>query len=88
MSQPSSVSEPQFAVLNHCQPCQNSTGRLALARASMDVARVVAPPLPSNSYTAHLHNVLVHVNALNAGESELAHPKAYLTGYTAGMARY
>lgn len=90
MSQP--LVEPQYALLNNCEPCQsvphhvNSSGMVGVGMAN--VARVVSPQKDINNYTARIQNVLTHVNALNAGDSELSHPKSFMTGYTAGIARY
>ena len=87
MSQP--LVAPQYALVNNCEPCQPAPHKLKSSAAGMgNIARVVSPPMDTNTYTARIQNVLVHVNALNAGDSELAHPKAFMTGYTAGLARY
>ena len=85
MSQP--LVEPQYALMNNCEPCQ-SAPRMAGMAGMENVARVVSPQKDINNYTARLQNVLTHVNALNAGDSELSHPKSFMTGYTAGIARY
>lgn len=79
--------EPQYALMNNCDPCGKKS-QSAMAGLAGSVARVVSPRPDVNNYTARINNVLVHVNALNAGSSEMAHPKAYMTGYTAGVARY
>jgi hypothetical protein len=84
--------EPQYAILNNCEPCQAKpilTAMYGAREANMvGKARVVEPHVDTNSYTVRMKEVLTHVNAINRGESVIAHPKAYLTGYTAGKALY
>jgi hypothetical protein len=85
--------EPRYALLNQCEPCDgNSTQNdPKLAGATLNqyaTARIVNPRPEFNSHSNRLDQIINHMNAVNTGNTQMQQTKSFLTGYSAGFAKY
>lgn len=84
---------PQYGLLNQCQPCGgNSISQASkmdgASRVQYATAKIVNPQQEITPHSTRISQIVNHLNALNIGNSQMQKTKSFLTGYTAGVAKY
>jgi hypothetical protein len=85
--------EPQYSLLNQCQPCggkslPHSSKMASATLGQYATAKIVSPHPESTPHSTRIEQIVSHLNAVNTGDASMQKSKSFLTGYNAGIAKY
>jgi hypothetical protein len=85
--------EPQYALLNQCEPCsvkypQHASKMAGVTLGQYATAKIVNPRPETSPYSTKIDQIVSHLNAVNTENSQMQRSKSFLTGYNAGVAKF
>ena len=84
--------EPHYSLLNQCDPCGKvfpDASKMAGANLGhIATAKIVSPQPEFSQHSSRLAQIISHLNAVNTGDASIQKTKSFLTGYSAGTAKY
>ena len=88
------ITVSNFALENHCEPCQNGLSRNMAGGSehqqfnSLQQASIVSSRPPQSMYETQVSRMIHTLNASNLGSISQPQAKANLTGYHSGFANF